>query len=122
MIKLLIVDDNAVLRQSIKTTLKCENSIKIVGECRNGKEVISFLENMQPNVILMDYHMPILDGIETTRLVKMKFPKIKIIGFSCDDSLHSQNAFKQSGADYFLSKFVTDRITLIKVITLNSKR
>lgn len=121
MIKVLLVDDSAIVRKSIKSTLDKQSEIQVIGECIDGKEVIPFLQHIKPDVILMDNNMPILNGVETTRLVKKKFPEIKIIGFSCDDSICSRKEFLESGADEFLSKFATDRLTLINIIILNSK-
>jgi len=121
MIKVLLVDDSAIIRKSIKSILNNTLEIQVIGECKDGKEVIPFLQHLKPDVILMDNCMPILNGIETTKLVKELFPEIKVIGFSCDDDICSRKKFLESGADEFLSKFATDRLTLINIIILNTK-
>ena len=113
MIKVLLVDDNASVRESIKYNLDKHPKIQIIGECKDGKEVIPFLQRLKPDVILMDYRMPILNGIETTKLVKDLFPKIKVIGFSCNDDIITKEAFLKNGAAGFLSKYETDNDVLV---------
>ena len=118
MIKVLLVDDSAIIRKSIKSSLDKQPEIQVIGECKDGKEVISFLQHLKPDVILMDNCMPILNGIETTKLVKNQFPEIKVIGFSCDDDIITKEAFFKNGAVDFLSKYETDNGAL--VLKINS--
>lgn len=117
MIKVLLVDDSAIIRKSIKTILDNQPEIQVIGECKDGKEVIPFLQHIKPDIILMDYRMPIVNGIEATKLVIELFPEIKIIGFSCDDDSTTKEAFFKSGAVEFLSKYETDNETLVFKIT-----
>lgn len=116
MIKVLLVDDSAIIRKAIKTTLSKKSKIQVIGECKDGSEVISFLQDLKPDVILMDYRMPLLNGIETTKLVKDLFPEIKVIGFSCNDDLTTKEAFLKNGAVGFLSKYEANSNILIKEI------
>lgn len=116
MIKVLLVDDNASVRESIKYNFDKHPKIQIIGECKDGKEVIPFLQRLKPDVILMDYRMPILNGIETTKLVKNLFPEIKVIGFSCNDDIIIKEAFFENGAVGFLSKYETDHEVLVSKI------
>lgn len=113
MIKVLLVDDNAIVRKSIKSVLDNTLEIQVIGECKDGKEVIPFLQHLKPDVILMDNCMPILNGVETTKLVKDLFPEIKVIGFSCNDDIITKEAFIKNGAAGFLSKYETDNEVLI---------
>lgn len=116
MIKVLLVDDSAIIRKAIKTTLSKNSEIQVIGECKDGKEVIPFLQHHQPHVILMDYSMPILDGIETTRQVNHLFFGIKIIGLSCNDDVAIKNAFFENGAVEFLSKYeINNDILTLKI-------
>ena len=117
MIKILLVDDNAPIRNAIKIMLNNELEIQVIGECSDGSEVIPFLKDTTPDVILMDYQMPILDGVETTKLVKELFPKIKIIGFSSTDDEHIKTAFLIHGACGFLSKYEANSNSLIVEIS-----
>lgn len=118
MIKVLLVDDNAIVRESIKFVLDNTLEIQVVGECEDGKEVIPFLQHLKPDVILMDYCMPVLNGVKTTKLVKDLFPEIKVIGFSSNDDKITKEAFYKNGAVEFLSKYETDHNSL--VLKINS--
>ena len=113
MIKVLLVDDSTIFRKTIKTTLNRYPEIQVIGECKDGTEVIPFLQHLKPDVILMDNCMPILNGIETTQLVNHLFPEIKIIGLSCNDDVLTKNAFFENGAVEFLSKYETDNDILV---------
>ena len=113
MIKVLLVDDSVLVRKTIKTTLNRHPEIQVIGECKDGTEVIPFLQHLKPDVILMDNCMPVLNGIETTQQVNHLFPEIKIIGLSCNDDVVTKNAFFESGAVEFLSKYEMDNDVLI---------
>lgn len=80
MINVVIVDDQKIVRQGIKMILSLDDEITILNEVENGNQLLELLNNGQhPDVILMDIRMPIIDGVEATRLVKEKYKKIKII-------------------------------------------
>mgnify|MGYP001609453720 CR=1 FL=1 len=116
MIKVLLVDDSAITRKSIKFVLDSQPEIQVIGECADGSQVIPYLQNNNPDVILMDYRMPILDGVEATKLVKDLFPEIKVIGFSCNDDIMTKESFLKNGATGFLSKYKADNEAIIKEI------
>lgn len=117
MIKVLLVDDHAIIRKAIKNMLDSQTEIEVIGECNNGSEVIPFLQNNVPDVILMDYQMPLLDGLETTKQVKAFFPEIKIIGFSSTDDESIKTGFLLNGACNFLSKYDVDMNILVEGIS-----
>lgn len=104
MIKVLLVDDSASLRKAIKVIIGNHPEIKVIGECVNGSLVIPFLEQNPVDIILMDYEMPVLDGIDTTKLVKKLFPEVKIIGVSFNNEQFIKDGFLSSGASQFLLK------------------
>lgn len=81
-IDLLIVDDHSVVRQGLKMFLNLEAAIEIVGEAANGQEAIQVTRELQPNVILMDLLMPVMDGISAIEVIKMEFPEIEIIALT----------------------------------------
>ncbi|HEY9083996.1 MAG TPA: response regulator transcription factor [Vicingaceae bacterium] len=113
MINVLLVDDNALVRKAIKTILENHPAIQVIGECQDGEEVIPFVQCQQPDVILMDNSMPVLNGIKATKLVRHLFPEIKVIGLSCDDDEVTKNAFLENGAVGFLSKYETTNEKLV---------
>ena len=79
MISVLLVDDQNLIRQGLKALLELEPDLKIVGEAENGKQAVELVEQLQPNVVLMDIRMPLMDGVAATREIKNKFAQTKIL-------------------------------------------
>jgi len=77
--KIMIVDDQAMVREGLRMILSLHEEIHIVGEAANGEELLSLLTGKLPDVILMDIRMPVMDGIETLKAVKEKYPAVKVI-------------------------------------------
>lgn len=79
MIKVMIVDDQALIREGLQMILSLYNDIDIVGEAFNGQHALDIIKNINPDVVLMDIRMPIMDGVEATKIIKEKYPHIKVI-------------------------------------------
>ncbi|GGK10125.1 DNA-binding response regulator [Yeosuana aromativorans] len=106
-IKIAIVDDNTFLINAIKEKLAFFDDLQVKFSCMNGSELLTQLnDNHNLDIILMDIEMPVLNGIETTEVVKQKYPHIKIIMLTVfDNDEHIFNAIK-AGADGYLLKEV----------------
>jgi len=102
MIRVLLVDDNASIREEMRTLLELEEDIQVIGEAANGWEAINRTRTLQPDLILMDKSMPSLDGIEATRLIKKDQPQAKIIFLATEDTGHQEAL--QAGAEAFFLK------------------
>ena len=106
-IKILIVDDHAVVRSGLSKFLKVNKDLQLVGEASDGEEAIQLASLHLPDVILMDLMMPGIDGVAATREIHKKHPTIKIIALtSFSDSNMVQGAL-QAGAIGYLQKNVT---------------
>jgi DNA-binding NarL/FixJ family response regulator len=79
MINVILVDDQKIIREGIKMILSLDDEITILDEAENGKQLIEILPNINPDVILMDVRMPIMDGVEATKIVKERYKNIKVI-------------------------------------------
>lgn len=79
MINIIVADDQKIVREGIKMILSLYEEINILGEAENGKQLIILLENLLPDVILMDVRMPIMDGVEATKIIKEKHKNVKVI-------------------------------------------
>ena len=103
-IKLLIVDDIDHVRQGLKTLLNLYEDIEIIAEAANGFEAIGMALLLNPDVILMDFEMPKLDGIEATKIVKNHNPEIEIVMISIHDSLEIKNRAIEAGVTAYENK------------------
>ena len=123
-LKAIIVDDNKIYRQSLKMALGRSPEIRgiEIDEAANGLFFLKLLESSTPSFVLMDIHMPLMDGIQATKQALQKFPKLKIIAISSYNDYHSIKEMKKAGAKAFLSKDTDKRIlidTIIQVLKEN---
>lgn len=103
MIRLLIADDQQLIRDSLKIVLDTNETIDVVGAVSNGVEVIRAVREVKPDVILMDIRMPEMDGVQCTQIIKENYPEIKIIVLTTfDDDEYIFNALKYGASGYLL--------------------
>ena len=103
-IRALIVDDVPQVRRELRTLLPLLAAIEIVGEAENGQSAIELAARLQPDVILMDVEMPIVDGITATRLIKQQCPAARIIILSIHNDEAVRTQARSAGADDFVDK------------------
>lgn len=104
MIKVLIVDDQNLIREGLSMMLRLYNKIDIVGEASNGEEAIEILDNEEVDLVLMDIRMPVMDGVEATKIIKEKYPGTKVLiltTFNEDEYIFEG---LKNGADGYLLK------------------
>jgi DNA-binding NarL/FixJ family response regulator len=104
MIRLMLVDDHAVLRDGLKNILGMESDIQVVGEAESGEEAIAKVGEFLPDVILMDINIPGKNGIEATRVIKQESPKIKILMLTMYNHDEYFMQAIRGGADGYLLK------------------
>lgn len=109
MIKVLIADDQALIRESLRIILSSHEDLEIVGIVANGKEVLKSIEDNKPDVVLMDIHMPKMDGIQCTKVIREKYPSIKIIILTTyDNDEYIFKTLKYGVSGYLLKGVSTD--------------
>jgi two-component system, NarL family, response regulator LiaR len=81
-IKVLLVDDHAVVRQGLRMFLSLDKELEVVGEASNGKEALALARQVQPDVVLMDLLMPGMDGIAATAIIRRELPDIEVIALT----------------------------------------
>lgn len=108
-IKIVLVDDEILFRKGISFLLEKEKNIKVIFEASDGSELISFLKesSIHPDIIIMDLKMPILNGVEATKLIRNEFPKIKIIALTSYNSKSFVANMISVGAVSYLVKNAT---------------
>ena len=102
--RVLIVDDLAADRTLLRILLEQHEEFEIVGEAGDGEEAVQFAEVYEPDIILMDVHLPRLNGVEATRRISRMFPAAVIIGISSQYSPYAYNAMTAAGAAAFVRK------------------
>ncbi|GAK10193.1 response regulator transcription factor [Geomicrobium sp. JCM 19038] len=102
--KLLIVDDDPLVRQSLTLLLEKEADFTVIGVASDGEEALRFCETHQPDVILMDIRMPVMDGIECTKRVSETWPQIRIMMLTTFKDEHNIRLALNAGAKGYVLK------------------
>lgn len=109
-IRLLLVDDQRIIRQGLRSLLEAKPDLEVIGEAENGQEAISFLErcasdqNVFPDVVLMDVRMPVMDGVAATRVICQQFSEAKVLVLTTFDDDDYVFQAMRSGAQGYLLK------------------
>jgi len=104
MIRVLVVDDHAILRDGIRSLLESQEDIVVVGEAENGAEAIELVEKTSPEIVLMDISMPRMNGLEATRLIGQKFPQVRVLILTQHDNREYIVPVLQAGAAGYVLK------------------
>lgn len=112
MIKILIADDQDLIRESLKIVLDLNKDIEVIGTAENGRTVLELVAKNLPDVILMDVRMPEMDGVLCTKAVKEKYPAVKIIILTTfDDDEYVFYALKYGASGYLLKGCSVQELT-----------
>lgn len=112
MIKVLLADDQELIRQSLSFVMSKQEDIEMVGTAANGCEALELVEEKQPDVVLLDIRMPEMDGVECTRRIKQEFPGIKVIILTTfDDDDYVFDALRYGASGYLLKGVSVDGLT-----------
>jgi DNA-binding NarL/FixJ family response regulator len=103
-IRVLLVDDHAMVRQGLRAALKPYSNIVVIGEADDGERAIVSVEKLQPDVVVMDIGLSRMDGVTATRLIKAHYPHIVIIGITAEAQEFQRHAMKRAGAFDVLMK------------------
>lgn len=104
LIRVLLVDDHAMVRQGLRSALQAYPNIQVVGEAADGEEAVLCAAQLQPAVVVMDINMSKMDGITATRLIKTQHPQIAVLGLSVDLKDYQIYAMQKAGAFEVLKK------------------
>lgn len=103
MIRVLLVDDQSIIREGLCSLLQAKQDIEVVGEAENGKLAVEQALTLQPDVVLMDVRMPIMDGVAATRNLQQKAPNIRVLVLTTfDDDDYITQAMKFGAKGYLL--------------------
>ncbi len=106
-IRVMIVDEHDMVRRGLIAFLKVKSDLELVAEARNGEEAIQICEQVQPDVILMDLKMPVMDGVTATKIIRERWPGVQVIALTSFQEKELVQEVLQAGAISYLLKNVT---------------
>ena len=110
-VRVLVVDDQALFREALVTLLGARPEVEVVGEAGDGQQALERAAALQPDVVLMDLHMPVLDGIATTRRLRVEQPGVRVLALTTFDDDEDVFAALRAGAlGYLLKAVSSDRL------------
>ena len=118
--RVLVVDDESLVRRILKQILSSYQDLELVGEAANGDEAIAAVARLQPDIVVMDIRMPALDGIAAAREIRIMNPHVKIIGLSEYGTDYNTDAMKRAGAVgvYLKSMALEELYPAIKAVSI----
>jgi DNA-binding NarL/FixJ family response regulator len=118
--RVLVVDDESLVRRILKQILASYQDLELVGEAANGEEAIAAVARLQPDIVVMDIRMPALDGIAAAREIRAKHPHVKIIGLSEHATGYNTDAMERAGAVgvYLKSMALEELYPAIKAVSI----
>lgn len=111
MIRVLLVDDQKLIRRGLKLLLQAEPDLQVVGEADNGEKALQQVETLQPDVVLMDIHMPVMDGVTATNLICQQFPQAKVLVLTTfDEDDYVAEALRCGAMGYLLKDMPSEEL------------
>lgn len=111
MIRVLLVDDQKLIRHGLKVLLEGEPDLHVVGEAESGQSAIERVEALQPDVVLMDIHMPVMDGVTATRVIGERFPGVKVLMLTTfDEDEYVAEALRCGAMGYLLKDMPSEEL------------
>ncbi len=103
-IRVVLVEDNQVFREGLELVLGLRSDIEIVGAAEDGAEAVALARELRPDVVLMDYRLPGMDGVEATAALLRAYPDTAVIGLTASANVRERQALTEAGAVACLSK------------------
>ena len=103
-LRVLLADDHKVVREGLAILLNEQADIKVVGQATNGREAVDLTHELQPDVVVMDVSMPLMDGDEATRQIRREMPQTRVVGLSMFEEPALRERMHRAGADRYVIK------------------
>ncbi|HZB02830.1 MAG TPA: response regulator transcription factor [Actinomycetota bacterium] len=85
MITVIIADDHPLVRFAVRQSLEAENDIEVLGEARTGKEIVDLAHDLRPDAVVLDYRMPVMDGMSAARIIAQELPVVSILMLTAEE-------------------------------------
>jgi DNA-binding NarL/FixJ family response regulator len=109
----MLAEDHTIVRQGLRSILEQQAGIEVIAEAENGREAVRIAEQMKPDVVLMDFSMPGLNGLEATRQLKQRIPDVKILILTRHTNQEYIESILRAGASgYLIKKSAADRLII----------
>ncbi len=118
-IKVLIADDHQLFREGLVNLLSSVPKIEVIEQAKDGKEAVEKTIKLKPDVVLIDINMPLMNGIEATKMLKEKLPELKIIAVSMHSDRQYVKGILEAGADGYLLKNCTYKQLTEAILSVN---
>ncbi len=112
-IRLLIAEDNELLRSMLADFLNQRSGLQVVGTAANGHEAVELCHQLQPHVVLMDVVMPLMDGVTATRIIRQRHPEVKVVMLTNGNGVQADEALEAGASAYLLKMVSIDEIAQV---------
>jgi DNA-binding NarL/FixJ family response regulator len=117
-IRVLLADDHETVRAGLRVVLAQEPRFQICGEAENGRDAVAKVKQLQPDAVVLDVSMPVMNGLEAAREIRRVAPSTKIVMFSMHDSSQMKDTARDAGADAFVLKTAPSQELVRTIIDL----
>jgi DNA-binding NarL/FixJ family response regulator len=114
---ILIVDDNALIRQTLRTYLEAKTDWRVCGEAENGRIAVDKVQELKPNVVILDFQMPVMNGLDAARLIRKFAPSTVIVMLTMHESAQLRTEARNVGVEDVISKCGTFGNELLAFLT-----
>jgi DNA-binding NarL/FixJ family response regulator len=104
MITVIIADDHPLVRFAVRHRLEAERELEVLGEARTGKEIVDLARDVRPDAVVLDYRMPVMDGMSAARIIAQELPEITILMLTAEEDPTLGEAAVRAGIDGFVQK------------------
>jgi CheY-like chemotaxis protein len=102
--RVLVAEDDEAFLDTVEAVLDADGRFSVVGRARNGREAVEMVERLKPDIVVMDIEMPVMDGIEATRLLRQRLPGLPVVAISGHDYEERVLEIRAAGADDYVRK------------------
>ena len=102
--RVLVAEDDAAFLETLEAVLEADGRFAVIGRARNGREAVDLAEQLRPDIVVMDIEMPVMDGIEATRLLRKRLPGMPVVAISGHDYEERVLEIRAAGADDYVRK------------------